>query len=330
MEDWQKEYLERARKIALEQARLAATQGSEGGGGVTGGGWTSTDESIFNAYWDKIGLNEALTQVINNAGTGAAAAADFDSAFVVSEKDPAKEQYKERFGEGETLRMSVGRPIMYGRDYTEWALDPSKIIDMGDGRFIYDESNINQDVINRLRDQDSSSGLNITPAMGIGFVLTAGMLGNAFLGAEGLAGAGSAGGSSVGTAAADLGQGATTASLTAGGGATNIASTTAALGGGGGSAGSILGGAGEWFSSLSPTAQRAIMTAGGQAASAVMSQRRQESAQDFARQQQDRQQEIRRQEEERAAEERRVRGTPSRFNFNVTPRSGIVGSSMGG
>lgn len=89
-------------------------------------------------------------------------------------------------------------------------------------------------------------------------------------------------------------------------------------------------GGGGWFSNLSPMAQRAITSAVSQGASAIMAGRRQESAQDFARQQYERQLADRRQEEERARLERERRGTPQQFTFNVNPRSGIVGSSMGG
>lgn len=366
MEDWQKEYIERARRVALEQRRSAALAGSE-----NVAGWSDTDQAIFDAYWDKIGLNEALTTVLNQSS---APGGDVESVFRVSDKDPASQQFRERFGADGNLRMSIGRPVMYGQDWETWSKDPSQIIDLGDGRFIYNEENINQDAVNRLRDADARSGLNLTPAMGVGFVLGAGMLGNALMGAEGLfgaaaeggaaggfpAGAGIAGpsletagvatgalegGAAAGTAATTgtgLGQyagmttgldGIATPSLTAGGGASNIAATTAALGGAGGGAGGaggILGGAGEWFSNLSPMAQRAILSAAGQGASAIMSQRRQESAQDFARQQQDLVYQRRLEEEERARRERELRGTPQAYQFNVTPRPGIVGSNMGG
>lgn len=358
MEDWQKEYIERARRIALEQRRSAALAGSE-----NVAGWSDTDQSIFDAYWDNIGLNEALTTVLNQAGSSFAG--DFASAFEVSEKDPATQQFRERFGDGGTLRMSVGRPIMYGQDWNVWSKDPNQIIDLGDGRFIYNDENINSDVVNQLRDADSRSGLNLNPITGIAFVLSAGMLGNALLGAEGLAGAAGGGfpagagiaGPSLETAGIATGalEGAATTGATTGAatGAATGATTagtgalgfpigagpgvggplleTAAMGSGTGS--SLLGSAGQWFSSLSPMAQRAITSGLSTGASAIMASRRQQEAQDFARQQQERQYDVRRQEEERLAAERAARGTPSQFTFNVSPRApgkGLVGSNMGG
>lgn len=341
MEDWQKEYIERARRVALEQRRSAALAGSE-----NVAGWSDTDQSIFDAYWDNIGLNEALNTVLNQSQAGG----DVESVFAVSDKDPATQQFRERFGEGGNLRMSLGRPIMYGQDWETWSKDPSQIIDLGDGRFIYNEENINSDVVNQLRDADARSGLNLTPATGVAFVLGAGMLGNALLGAEGLAGAAGGGSSGLGQYAgmttgldgAVAGTGAATG--TGAGAGVGAGAGTGALGfpvGAGpgiggplletaGAASQAAGGVGSWFSNLSPMAQRAIMSAAGQGASAIMAGRRQESAQDFARQQQERQYEVRRQEEERAAEERRIRGTPSQYTFNVTRRPGIIGGGMGG
>ena len=354
MEDWQKEYIERARRIALEQRRSAALAGSE-----NVAGWSDTDQSIFDAYWDNIGLNEALTTVLNQAGSSFAG--DFASAFEVSEKDPATQQFRERFGDGGTLRMSVGRPIMYGQDWNVWSKDPNQIIDLGDGRFIYNDENINSDVVNQLRDADSRSGLNLNPVTGVAFVLGAGMLGNALLGAEGLAGAAGGGfpagagiaGPSLETAGIATGalEGAATTGATTGGGlvggggglnlvtglepivvpATNMtAPTLASLPNVGGS---VLGGVGDWFTRLHPMAQRAITSGLSTGASAIMASRRQQEAQDFARQQQERQYDVRRQEEERLAAERAARGTPSQFTFNVSPRApgkGLVGSNMGG
>lgn len=353
MEQWQRDYIDRARQVALDQRRAAAMAGSE-----NVAGWSNTDQQIFDAYWDEIGLNDALNYVLSNSQSGG----DVESVFQVNENDPAYQQFRDKYGDGGTLRMSLGRPVMYGQDWSAWSKDPNQIIDLGDGRFVYNEENINSDAVNALRDADSRSGLNLNPVTGTLFVLGAGTLGNMFLGAEGLgaAGQGVIGGVSglepITVPALDaaptlssiegLGTAAGTATTTAAGGATGLlntvaipeaitipastitAPTLASLPNVGGS--NAFGAVGDWFNNLHPMAQRAIVAGAGQGASAILAGRRQESQQNFARQQQDVADQRRREEEDRARREREIRGTPTAMQFNVTPRPGLIGSRIGG
>lgn len=130
--------------------------------------------------------------------------------------------------------------------------------------------------------------------------------------------AGIGGGASVFPAGAGLGTGGPL--LETAGLATQVPATTQAMA----NASALL-------SNLSPTSQRIIAGAISQGVGAISASRRQQEAQTFAREQQDRATAERRAEEDRAREERRVRGTPSAYTFNVTPRakSGIIGSGMG-
>jgi len=103
----------------------------------------------------------------------------------------AVDAYTQQFGApAGQLSVSYGPPTLFGHSAQEFLIDPSKLVQMPDGTYVFDDANVNQQLVNQWKQQDEHSGLDLTPAKGIGLVLGAAGIGDFLLG-QGLGGASS-------------------------------------------------------------------------------------------------------------------------------------------
>lgn len=105
---------------------------------------------------------------------------DIQTTYGIRPTQDAVEAYSKQFGTpAGQLSVSYGPPTFYGHSAQEALKDPSKVVKLPDGRYVFDNSNVNEQVYNQWKNQDEHSGMDLTPLKGIAFVLGAGALGGA-------------------------------------------------------------------------------------------------------------------------------------------------------
>jgi hypothetical protein len=179
-DNWLDRYLERARRIAQEEHQRNS-QSSEGGG----------DPAVVD--WESMSLQDLLR---NSGGR-------LNEAQSVMEDDPLVQQFTAQFGgapEG-GLQFSFDAPVLYGHGADEWMKDPTRIMKLPDGRYVWETGNVRGDVLAQYQSEDDSSGLGDSDAWwraGLGTVLGGGMLNNYLSGGDLLGlGAGAEGGAGM-------------------------------------------------------------------------------------------------------------------------------------
>lgn len=113
--------------------------------------------------------------------------------------DPLIQQFKDRYGTRNYANVELNNQALTGYEVIspddveklkEWGTDTSRLMDLGDGRYLMERNNRSGDAIAAAQARDADSGYFHGDAWDIlkgpGFVLGAGMLGNALMGAGAL------------------------------------------------------------------------------------------------------------------------------------------------
>lgn len=184
-DNWLDRYLERARRIAQEEHQRNS-QSSEGGG----------DPAVVD--WESMSLQDLL----RNAG------GRLNEAQSVMEDDPIVQQFTAQFGSAPEggLQFSFDAPVLYGHGADEWMKDPTRIMKLPDGRYVWETGNVRGDVLAQYQSEDDDSGLGDSDAWwraGLGTVLGGGMLNNYLSGGD-LLGLGTGAEGSTGMSLEDL------------------------------------------------------------------------------------------------------------------------------